>query len=96
MFAKLSKGLAISSGGGASNPASVSEGGRGGSKAGPASKGAAKSVPPSAITVVEQGDQRRRQEALQLLVEELGQARADSLAPIIRSALEVRISLLIY
>lgn len=86
MFAKLSKGLTISIGGGSSSVSA--EGGSnktaGGSKARPV-PGAS----PAAITVVEQGDQRRRQEALQLLVEEIGQARADSLAPIIRSALEV-------
>jgi hypothetical protein len=92
MFAKLSKGLAIGSGGGSSNAASEGRG----NKSGLATKGgSAKGAPPAAITVVEQGDQRRRQEALQLLVEELGQARADSLAPIIRSALEVSLKSLI-
>jgi hypothetical protein len=45
------------------------------------------------ITVVEQGEQRRRQEAIHQLVEEITHGRIDGMSPIIRNALEVGQSL---
>lgn len=48
-------------------------------------------VPPAGrITVVEQGDQRRKYEACKQLVEEIAGGRVDTVAPILRSTIEVR------
>ena len=41
------------------------------------------------ITVVEQGDQRRKYEACRQLVEEIASGRVDAVAPILRSTIEV-------
>lgn len=41
------------------------------------------------LTVVEQGEQRRKLEACRQLVEEIAAARLDSIAPILRSTIEV-------
>ena len=96
MLAKITKGLSKSNvgapsltpGGGGSKDSSYSS-----NKVGvDASNNNSNNPVPGASPgggAVEKGEQRRRQEALQLVVEELGQARADSIAPTIRTALEV-------